>query len=290
MHRLLIALGLSVIGSCAIGQTYLQRIVRDDVDSKITEIYYEDPDNVRQGEYEYKYWGRTQVAGQYCDNKKCGIWVYTPSRKFKITGKYVDDRRQGDWVYVKARDTLAILSYDHGIRSGRQLGFHKNGNIAKVVSYIVGRPEGPVFNYHENGKLKMTGNYKAGSMVGEWRSFDGKGNLVSVREYSDSEEPEVDGSKAAAKDDRPNFLLDEMPRFCGRDIDVFRRFIRRNLIYPPICAEHNIEGTVYVRFNINTLGEVVDAEIATSVNHFMDKEALRVVNLSPSWIPGKYAR
>jgi TonB family protein len=82
-------------------------------------------------------------------------------------------------------------------------------------------------------------------------------------------------------------MVDELPRFKNNGFKDFREYIQKKLEYPRKAEKLGIEGEVSVRFTIDTTGRVIDAEIINSVDSVLNKEALRVVNSSPVWIPGK---
>ncbi len=82
-------------------------------------------------------------------------------------------------------------------------------------------------------------------------------------------------------------IVEDMPSFRGEGQDGFRKFIAQNLQYPEIAAENGISGRVFVQFAVNSAGKVVDAKVVRGVDPALDKEALRVVNSSPQWEPGK---
>lgn len=82
-------------------------------------------------------------------------------------------------------------------------------------------------------------------------------------------------------------IVEDMPSFRGEGQDGFRKYIAQNLQYPEIAAENGISGRVFVQFAVNSSGKVVDAKVVRGVDPALDKEALRVVNSSPSWEPGK---
>ncbi len=103
---------------------------------------------------------------------------------------------------------------------------------------------------------------------------------IDYGSYSNEPEP----------DDKPvDFLpIEDMPTFNGGiPATEFRKYISQNLHYPEIAIENNVKGKVYVQFVIDTRGKLVNAEIIGSVDPALDKEALRVVNSSPLWSPGK---
>ncbi len=82
-------------------------------------------------------------------------------------------------------------------------------------------------------------------------------------------------------------IVEDMPKFQGGDQNAFRTWIQQNLRYPEIAAENGISGRVFVQFAVNSKGQVVDAKVIRGVDPALDKEALRVVNSSPKWQPGK---
>ena len=84
------------------------------------------------------------------------------------------------------------------------------------------------------------------------------------------------------------YIVEDMPVFNGGDAAIeFRKFIAQNLQYPARAAENGTEGRVIIQFTVNSRGKVVDAMVVRSVDPDLDKEALRVVNSSPEWEPGK---
>jgi protein TonB len=48
-----------------------------------------------------------------------------------------------------------------------------------------------------------------------------------------------------------------------------------------------VQGKVIVQFVVNKDGTVVDPVVVRSVDPYLDKEALRVINSMPKWKPGK---
>lgn len=86
--------------------------------------------------------------------------------------------------------------------------------------------------------------------------------------------------------DTPLSEVDEMPVFPG-GIDSLFRFISKNIKYPAVARENEVEGTVYVRFVIGVDGRVRNAEVLRSPDESLSKESLRVISLMPIWTPGK---
>lgn len=84
----------------------------------------------------------------------------------------------------------------------------------------------------------------------------------------------------------PFIVVEEMPSFPGGDAALLAH-IGKNLIYPTIAQENNIQGVVIVRFCVMANGGIDKVGILKSVDPELDKEAMRVVNTLPAFIPGK---
>jgi len=64
------------------------------------------------------------------------------------------------------------------------------------------------------------------------------------------------------------------------------KYLRGSLAYPRQAQRMGIEGTVLVRFVINTDGSVQDVEVVRPVDPALDKAAVDVILNSPRWKPG----
>ncbi|MBA4301428.1 protein TonB [Algoriphagus alkaliphilus] len=60
-------------------------------------------------------------------------------------------------------------------------------------------------------------------------------------------------------------------------------YLKANLTYPKQSQRMGIEGSVFLRFVINTDIGIQDVEVVRSVYSFLDKVALEVVQNSPRW-------
>ena len=81
-------------------------------------------------------------------------------------------------------------------------------------------------------------------------------------------------------------VVEQMPNFPG-GYQKMHEFIEKNLHYPKECAENGIQGRVIIAVVVERSGKLTNIRVVKSVNPALDKEALRIVNLMPKWIPGK---
>ena len=79
---------------------------------------------------------------------------------------------------------------------------------------------------------------------------------------------------------------EEQPQFPG-GMAALMEYLKKNVRYPAICKEQGLQGRVIVQFVVNPDSTISDAQVIKPVNPHFDKEALRVVNAMPKWVPGK---
>lgn len=68
--------------------------------------------------------------------------------------------------------------------------------------------------------------------------------------------------------------------------DALMRFIQKNIQYPKMEKESDIQGRVIIKFIVNEDGSLSDITVKKSVSPGLDNEALRVVKLMPKFKPG----
>ena len=79
--------------------------------------------------------------------------------------------------------------------------------------------------------------------------------------------------------------VEKMPEFPGGEL-AMRRYIGKNINYPAVARENDIQGTVYLRFVVLRNGKVGDVQLLRGVDQLLDDEAIRVVKSLPKFEPG----
>lgn len=92
--------------------------------------------------------------------------------------------------------------------------------------------------------------------------------------------------EVARPENIPMLRVEKMPSFQGGDLNTFRDWVQKNVVYPEMAQANNIQGTVTLTFVVNTAGEVVDVEIVSSPDKLLSDAALKAVRSSPKWTPG----
>ncbi len=82
------------------------------------------------------------------------------------------------------------------------------------------------------------------------------------------------------------YAVEEKPTFIGGE-KALMKYLASNIQYPEIAKKRGIDGTVYVKFIINTDGSIGDVKVVKGKEKHLDAEAKRVIEFMPKWIPGK---
>ena len=87
--------------------------------------------------------------------------------------------------------------------------------------------------------------------------------------------------------DKVFYIVQEMPSFQGKGQDGFRNWISDKVEYPQELADSNIIGKVFVSFVVEPDGSVSSVKLVRGLNPALDKQAIKLIQLSPKWTPGK---
>jgi len=101
-------------------------------------------------------------------------------------------------------------------------------------------------------------------------------------DFSDVDFSEDDDDGAI---DEPVVWAEQMPEFPG-GVSALKGYIGRNIEYPQMAQENDIQGTVYLRFVVTKTGAVGIVEVTRGVDPLLDDEAVRVVKSLPKFTPG----
>lgn len=114
-------------------------------------------------------------------------------------------------------------------------------------------------------------------------SLEDDANLgVEIMDYVEEVKEEIVEEEAI-----PFQLVEEKPSFNGGDANEFSKWVNSKLQYPEIAKENGVQGRVTLQFTVNPDGSVSNVKVLRGVDSSLDKEAVRVVYMSPKWKPGK---
>ena len=114
-------------------------------------------------------------------------------------------------------------------------------------------------------------------------------SVADVKGNDDENGADIADLKEIAQDepqDTPFQVVEQMPEYPGGRAAMMK-YIGKMMKYPTIAMENGIEGKVILRFVVLPTGEIGNVEVLRSLDPTCDKEAVRVVQGMPKWIPGK---
>lgn len=106
------------------------------------------------------------------------------------------------------------------------------------------------------------------------RSADSPARIYAAESCADS---------LAAGGEETSVSAERMPRFCGGDINDFRRWLQAQVVMPPEMPDSCEQGTVVARFVVEKDGTPSQIEIVRSPSDALSREAMRVIGTSPAW-------
>ena len=99
------------------------------------------------------------------------------------------------------------------------------------------------------------------------------------------DDEEQDNSKPEEDEVISFRVVEDLPQFPGGAVEM-RKWLQRNLKYPPVVQERKIQGKVVAEFIVNKDGSLTDFKVVKSLNSMCDREVLRVLRMMPRWTAG----
>jgi protein TonB len=100
------------------------------------------------------------------------------------------------------------------------------------------------------------------------------------------DEPVGTGTAAVVEEDNTVYNtagIEQKPEFPG-GMEKFYKFVGNNYQAP---EEEGLKGKVYVTFVVEKDGSLTDIKVLRDIGYGTGKEAIRVLNKCPKWIPGE---
>ena len=95
--------------------------------------------------------------------------------------------------------------------------------------------------------------------------------------------PVGNGDKVTEADPNQIFTaVEKEPTFPGD----FGAYLGRNIRYPAVDKENNVQGKVFVQFVVERDGSLTDIKVLRAPDESLGDEAVRVLKASPHWKPG----
>ena len=153
--------------------------------------------------------------------------------------------------------------------------------------------------FHNRGSHSYYWSGSAGNYNDEYAcrlSFDSDNHYVGysnrsrgciIRPVYEIESKNVDVVENKHKEEETIFqMVETQPEFPG-GMRALMKYLQENIKYPRISRDNKSQGRAFVRFVVNSDGSIHGAEVSkSSGDMYLDKEAIRVIEAMPKWIPG----
>ena len=105
-----------------------------------------------------------------------------------------------------------------------------------------------------------------------------------IREHK--EEVIVEKKEEVKEPEKVFTAVEQMPQFPGGEAELMK-YLSKNIKYPTMAMENNIQGRVVVQFVVTKTGSIGEVKVVRSVDRDLDREAIRVCKSLPKFTPGK---
>lgn len=156
----------------------------------------------------------------------------------------------------------------------------------EVVQNLLGYDE----LLQKDGKYSLKVSFKLDGATSKMLNEDASNTseLIPLNLVVQAIAPKEKELEEAKPEDRMiySFVTLENPPSYPGGINKFYEFLGKNIKYPTLAIENDVQGNVFVSFIVEKDGSLSDIKIDRRLGFGTDEEAIRVIKLSRSWNPG----
>ena len=231
--------------------------------------------------------GKLKLISKSNTNKFNALEFEGPCIEFFNTGK-----RKSITNYTKRKLTGSATYYYPNGKLYKEGLYNKNSHLMLITckdsagSFLTENGQGRWIDFDESFKrVTQEGSVKDSLENGEWDIMPNDTTKFKTT-YQQGLVISSTDNHTPLGEDYIYWAVDIEPKFSQKD-DAFSRFLTNNIRYPDVAKRNNIQGKVFVAFVIEKDGKVSNIKILRSPDEPLSEECLRIMKLSPSWIPGK---
>ena len=94
-----------------------------------------------------------------------------------------------------------------------------------------------------------------------------------------------DENKVTEDDNKIFTAVEQDPTPAG-GMAKFYDYLQKNMRYPAVAKENNVQGKVFLQFVVEKDGTITDVKVIRGIGSGCDEEAMRVLRNAPKWKPG----
>jgi len=231
---------------------------------------------------------KSQMKGLYKDStlkiKNGWFRYFYVNQVLSSQGNYVNNEKDGLWLSYYFNGMMKdSIFYEAGYPESR-MAWHSNGYVSdSSVYHKDGNAEHRY--WFDNGQLSHYGNSFGGKKEGDWRYFHKNGKRAAVETYSRDESMsriyyDETGTQLAS-----DVSKDRAAGFKG-GTKKWRSYLHNNMDFlDGVKLVNTFFVTVVVAVTIDEEGNITDAYAEVPVSPAFDKQAIKVLEKSPQWLP-----
>ena len=220
-----------------------------------------------------------------------------------LSGNYLDSKnsivKSDGYYYVSTFNTFPTNSTSSPIAStmfkvseqgdiANQFMVNSNGNKL-LIRFLVGNSQAGLYTVgSDRNRNDNNGGYAEYSIISKLGKNGETGKTIAENINPTNQtilsSPVVSSHENAANNENAVETIDANPEFPGGTAALMN-FLMRNIRYPEIDRDNNIDGEVIVKFDVLKDGSISNAHVTQSVSRGLDAEALRLVGLLPKFKP-----
>ncbi|OJW18318.1 MULTISPECIES: energy transducer TonB [unclassified Mucilaginibacter] len=274
------------------------------------------PQKVRPDSLGYYMLNDSSMAYSEADAKFLRLMIKADSGMYRVNDYYMSGN-----LRLATLTSLDNMNFRPGI-NGMYYEYYDNGKRKSIKVFDKGKIKGDAVNYYPNGALRSVETYSADGIYlkqfldsagntltnegnGKWIKYTDmaderlEGNVVNGREdgewkrYIGDSVYTITYKKGTIINGKENLLVhkngfipvEKTPSFPGGE-KAFANFLAKNLRYPKEARENRIQGRVILTFVIERDGSLSNIRVVRDIGGGCGEEAMRVIALSPKWVPG----
>ena len=154
-------------------------------------------------------------------------------------------------------------------------------NTVKVTELLIAADE----EVKAEDEIKSQDELKETQTAFGQTDFDkGTDDRNVIREHK--EEVIVEKKEEVKEPEKVFTAVEQMPQFPGGEAELMK-YLSKNIKYPTMAMENNIQGRVVVQFVVTKTGSIGEVKVVRSVDRDLDREAIRVCKSLPKFTLGK---
>lgn len=210
----------------------------------------------------------------------------------KTLVNYKKNRRFGSaYTYFPNGKLYTVERYSNPDSVDAQKKYVPQTTLIITCNDTTGRPQtingdGHYMGYDNDFKYVFEqGEIKGGKKDGEWKGKSDESKYAYNETYDNGKL--IIGNSVDKDGNAHQYTIPEASAEFKGGIERFYRFLASNVRYPASARINNIQGKVFLTFVVEKDGSLANIKVLRSPNDDLAGEAIRVLKLSPQWVPGQ---